>query len=74
MLWEIKKIALFQKKKNNSLNNKKTTNDKNEEDIQISNEIKDRSEKDNVQNKRIFNNTRIEIKGDYTRENRTKKK
>ena len=59
--------------KNNSLNNKKSTNDKNEEDEQISNVIEEKSEKHNVKNKRIFNNTRIEIKGDYTRENRTKK-
>ena len=59
--------------KNNSLNNKKTTIDKNEENKQISNAIEGGSEKHNIKNKRIFNDTHIEIKGDYTRENKAKK-
>ena len=59
--------------KNNTLNKKTKTYDKNNENIQIKNDIEVACEKLNIKNKKTFNDTNIEIKGDYTRENNIKK-
>ena len=49
--------------KNNTLNKKTKTYDKNNENIQIKNDIELTCEKLNIKNKRTFNDTNIEIKG-----------
>ena len=39
----------------------------------MNNDIEEKSENQKIKNKRTFNDTNIEIKGDYTRENNIKK-